>query len=56
MRCNEIKMPARCSGGYFIEPTVIEGLDYKCRTQQEEIFGPVVPYSFQLGRGSINDG
>jgi aminomuconate-semialdehyde/2-hydroxymuconate-6-semialdehyde dehydrogenase len=39
---NEIKMDGRCSGGYFIEPTVIEGLPYTCRTQQEEIFGPVV--------------
>lgn len=29
-------------GGYFIEPTVIEGLTYDCRTNQEEIFGPVV--------------
>ena len=28
--------------GYFIQPTVIEGLDYMCRTNQEEIFGPVV--------------
>ncbi len=28
--------------GYYIEPTIIEGLDYKCRTNQEEIFGPVV--------------
>ncbi|MCH2197406.1 MAG: aldehyde dehydrogenase [Flavobacteriales bacterium] len=28
--------------GYYIEPTVIEGLDYQCRVQQEEIFGPVV--------------
>ena len=28
--------------GYFLEPTVIEGLDYNCRTNQEEIFGPVV--------------
>ena len=32
----------RCVGGYFIEPTVIEGLDCTCRTNQEEIFGPVV--------------
>ncbi len=32
----------RCAKGYFIEPTVIEGLDYNCRTNQEEIFGPVV--------------
>jgi aminomuconate-semialdehyde/2-hydroxymuconate-6-semialdehyde dehydrogenase len=28
--------------GYYIEPTVIEGLDFACRTNQEEIFGPVV--------------
>ncbi|MEM6736067.1 MAG: aldehyde dehydrogenase [Bacteroidota bacterium] len=28
--------------GYFFEPTVIEGLDENCRTNQEEIFGPVV--------------
>lgn len=28
--------------GYYIEPTVIEGLPYDCRTNQEEIFGPVV--------------
>ena len=31
-----------CPNGFFIEPTVIEGLDYNCRTNQEEIFGPVV--------------
>ena len=30
------------SEGYFIEPTVIEGLDENCRTVKEEIFGPVV--------------
>lgn len=30
------------AGGYYIEPTIIEGLDQKCRTNQEEIFGPVV--------------
>lgn len=28
--------------GYYIAPTVIEGLAYDCRTNQEEIFGPVV--------------
>ncbi len=27
--------------GFFIEPTLIEGLDSFCRTNQEEIFGPV---------------
>ncbi len=28
--------------GYYLAPTVIEGLSYDCRTNQEEIFGPVV--------------
>ncbi len=28
--------------GYFLRPTVIEGLEFDCRTNQEEIFGPVV--------------
>ncbi len=28
--------------GYYMEPTVIEGLPFNCRTNQEEIFGPVV--------------
>ena len=32
----------RCAGGWFIEPTVIEGLGPDCRTNTEEIFGPVV--------------
>ena len=32
----------RCKEGYFISPTIIEGLTYDCRTNQEEIFGPVV--------------
>ena len=30
------------SEGYFIEPTVIEGLPYNCSVNQEEIFGPVL--------------
>lgn len=28
--------------GWFIEPTIIDGLPFDCRTNQEEIFGPVV--------------
>jgi aminomuconate-semialdehyde/2-hydroxymuconate-6-semialdehyde dehydrogenase len=28
--------------GFYVAPTIIEGLDYKCQTNQEEIFGPVV--------------
>ncbi len=37
-----VKLAGRCAGGWFIAPTVIEGLDARCRTNQEEIFGPVV--------------
>jgi aminomuconate-semialdehyde/2-hydroxymuconate-6-semialdehyde dehydrogenase len=36
------QLPGRCEKGWFIEPTVIEGLQQNCRTNQEEIFGPVV--------------
>ena len=34
--------PEGCEGGWFIEPTVIEGLSPVCRTNTEEIFGPVI--------------
>lgn len=36
------KLEGEFSEGYYIEPTVIEGLTYNCRTNMEEIFGPVV--------------
>ncbi len=39
---NAVKLQGRCTDGYFIEPTVIENLGPACRTNQEEIFGPVV--------------
>jgi aminomuconate-semialdehyde/2-hydroxymuconate-6-semialdehyde dehydrogenase len=39
---NAIKLEGRCANGYFIEPTIIEGLDQQCKTNQEEIFGPVI--------------
>jgi aminomuconate-semialdehyde/2-hydroxymuconate-6-semialdehyde dehydrogenase len=39
---NAVKLKGRCANGYFIEPTVIEGLGPDCQTNQEEIFGPVV--------------
>lgn len=32
----------RCEHGFFIEPTVVTGLPQNCRTNSEEIFGPVV--------------
>jgi aminomuconate-semialdehyde/2-hydroxymuconate-6-semialdehyde dehydrogenase len=34
--------PAKAESGWFIEPTVIEGLPMESRANQEEIFGPVV--------------
>ncbi len=37
-----IKGEGRCENGYFIQPTIIEGLGPDCRTNMEEIFGPVV--------------
>jgi len=37
-----VQPTGECKDGWFIEPTVIEGLDQQCRTNQEEIFGPVV--------------
>lgn len=39
---HQLKMEGEFSEGYFIAPTVIEGLSFDCRTNQEEIFGPVV--------------
>ena len=39
---NKVNLGGRCSNGWFIEPTIIEGLPYTCRTNTEEIFGPVV--------------
>ncbi|HXP49639.1 MAG TPA: aldehyde dehydrogenase family protein, partial [Bacteroidia bacterium] len=39
---NAVKLTEEEKDGWFIEPTVIEGLAYNCRTNMEEIFGPVV--------------
>lgn len=38
----QVHPTGRCADGFFIRPTVIEGLDHTCRTNTEEIFGPVV--------------
>ena len=37
-----VHLPEPYHKGYYIAPTVIEGLAYNCRTNMEEIFGPVV--------------
>ena len=39
---NSITPTGRCSGGYFIEPTIVENLGPTCKTNTDEIFGPVV--------------
>jgi len=36
-----VTVPGRCEQGYFVQPTVLEGLPASCRVNQEEIFGPV---------------
>lgn len=38
----QVRVRGRCEKGYFVEPAVIAGLGPKCRTNQEEIFGPVI--------------
>lgn len=38
----EVKLEGEYASGWYLRPTVIEGLAFDCRTNQEEIFGPVV--------------
>jgi aminomuconate-semialdehyde/2-hydroxymuconate-6-semialdehyde dehydrogenase len=37
-----VQLPGRCAEGWFIAPTVVEGLGNATATNQQEIFGPVV--------------
>lgn len=49
---DRVTVPGRCANGYFMAPTIITGLDHRCRTNQEEIFGPVVtimPFDHEAG-------
>lgn len=39
---NRVFLKGELKNGFYVAPTIIEGLDYKCQTNQEEIFGPVV--------------
>lgn len=39
---NRIILEDDLKNGYYIAPTVIEGLSHNCQTNQDEIFGPVV--------------
>jgi len=38
----QIKLPERCKNGYFLAPTIFEGLSNHAICNQEEIFGPVI--------------
>ncbi len=35
------RLEGRCAEGFFVQPTLIDGLHAHTRTNQEEIFGPV---------------
>ncbi len=37
-----VNVDGRCANGWFVAPTVIEGLGPTCATNRDEIFGPVV--------------
>lgn len=37
-----VSLSGRCRDGYFLQPTIVAGLDMHSRVNQEEIFGPVV--------------
>ena len=39
---HRVMLEGEYAEGYYLAPTIIEGLNYNCRTNQEEIFGPVV--------------
>ena len=45
------EVPSGFGDGYYLEPTLIEGLDHLCATNQEEIFGPVatlIPFDSEV--------
>ena len=42
---HQVFLNGECKGGYFFAPTIIENLPYNCRTNTEEIFGPIVTIS-----------
>ncbi|MBS0383265.1 MAG: aldehyde dehydrogenase [Proteobacteria bacterium] len=54
-----VGVPGRCANGWFVAPTVIEGLPQDCATNREEIFGPVVtliPFDSEDDAIAIADG
>lgn len=58
-RVDPAKLPARVRSGAFFAPTLIDGLASSCRTNQEEIFGPVaslIPFKDEEEAISIANG
>ncbi|MEX1826557.1 aldehyde dehydrogenase [Luteibacter sp. CQ10] len=56
---HRVSVGGRCSEGWFVEPTVIEGVAPSGATNQEEIFGPVVtliPFDDEAEALSIANG
>ncbi len=39
---HQVTLTGRCADGYFIQPTIIEGLTNQAICNQQEIFGPVI--------------
>ncbi len=39
---HRVELNGEFENGYYVAPTIIEGLSHDCRINQEEIFGPVV--------------
>lgn len=39
---HQVHLEGRCGRGYFMQPTLIAELNSDCKTNQEEIFGPVI--------------
>lgn len=54
-----IRLEGRCANGYFLQPTLIDGLDETCAVNQEEIFGPVatvIPFDSEAEAVRIANG
>ena len=53
---HQVTLEAPYDNGFYIAPTIIEGLSCDCRTNQEEIFGPVVTFVLLIRRRGTEDG
>ncbi|MEO1481829.1 MAG: aldehyde dehydrogenase [Myxococcota bacterium] len=54
-----VQLSGRCQNGFFVAPTLLEGLDAHCSINQEEVFGPVatlLPFSDETEAIAIANG